>query len=619
LEKGIPVFGHIMTDYWCDVGDLNAYVKAHYDIFEKKIEIKHGFTEIKNGIMVGSGTIISAKAKIEGPCVIGSNCRIAEGCTIYPMSVIGNNNIIEKNVSLKRNVIWNNCYIESGTEIRGAIICNKVNIKSNVAVFENATIGDGCIINERAIIKPNVKVWPSKTIEPLAVVDRNVIWATRHIKAVFGENGVSGIINVDINPEFASRLGAAYGSILKKGSKVVVSSTTSNSARMFKHAFISGILSVGVEVFNLSSLLSPISRHAINFLAVEGGIHIKLCNYNSNKIRVDFMDSKGAGISRVLERKIENAFFREDFRRCSGEDISRLNNITDFKNYYVRSILNELDLQSIRDRALKVCIFSPSDFVISIVLPMLIDLGCVVSSHPVQNFYDEDLIIDKMKSMGTDFGAYIDANGESLTLIDKEGRFIKDDLFTAFTTLIVFKTIPGSRIVVPFTAPSVIEKMAEYLKGSVYRTKTSSQAVMEQMLSHNLLKNKENMAQFMLNFDALASLVKIVEYISVQKTDLAEALKEIPDFYITKKNVFCPWELKGRVMRNLITKDDTVEKAEIMDGVKFNYSDGWVLVLPDADLPICRVFSEGKNKEESEKNANHYLEKIKKIINGNMK
>ena len=51
------------------------------------------------------------------------------------------------------------------------------------------------------------------------------------------------IINVDITPEFATRLGAAYGSSFYKNAKVVVSSTTSNSVRMFKHAFVLASLS----------------------------------------------------------------------------------------------------------------------------------------------------------------------------------------------------------------------------------------------------------------------------------------------------------------------------------------------------------------------------------------
>jgi mannose-1-phosphate guanylyltransferase / phosphomannomutase len=614
LEEKHPVYGYVTKDYWCDIGDLQAYIKAHYDVFDGKLQLKHDATEIKKGVWVGSGTVIGSKARLDAPCFIGNHCRIANGCIIDSMTVIGSNNVIEEKVSIKRSIIWNNNYFEQGSEIRGAIIGNKVNVKANVSIFENASIGDGCVINERAIIKPNVKIWPSKSVDPLAVVDRNLVWASRHARAVFGENGVSGIINVDINCEFATRLGAAYGSTLKKGSKVVVSSTTANSVRMFKHAFISGILSVGVEVFNLSSLLTPISRHAINFLAVEGGIHIKLCNYNPNRLRVDFMDSKGAGISRVMERRIESAFFREDFRRCSGEEISRLNNITDFKNYYVRSILNELENEAIRDRGLKVCVFSPSDFVTSIVVPMLTDIGCKVSSFSGPDLGEEESLIEKVKSNEADFGAFIDLNGESLVLIDQHGSIIKDDLFTALTTLILFKSIPGAKVVVPFTAPSVIDKMALSFHGNVHRTKTSPQAVMEQMLSHNQLKSKENMIQFMLNFDALASMVKILEYMSVHRVSLTSLLSEIPPFFICKKNIFCPWELKGKVMRKLITRDDSIEKAELLDGVKFKFQNGWVLVLPDADLPMLRVFSEGENELESENHVNMYAEKIRKII-----
>lgn len=613
LANKKPMYGHITKDYWCDIGDLSSYLQAHYDVLDGKINIKQTSTEIKKGVWVGSGTIIEPNSEIKGPCVIGSNCRIGNGTKIDNYCVIGSNNVIEDEVSIKRSVLWDNSFIEFGSEIRGAIICNKVNFKHYVSIFEGAIVGDGCIINERAIIKPNIKIWPQKTVDSLAIVDRNIIWGSRHVKSVFGENGLSGIINVDITPEFASRLGAAYGSIYKKGTKVVVSSTTSNSARMFKHAFVSGILSVGVEVFNMSSLLTPIARHAINFLSVEGGIHIKISDDNPNKLRVDFMDSKGASISRILERKIENAFFREDFKRCSGEEISRLNNITDFKNYYVRSVLNDIDVQKIREAAPKICISSPSDFVISVMVPMLTDIGCKVASFSSSGSNVTETIVEEINNSNADFAAFVDSNGESLTLIDKLGNVIKDDLFLTLTSLILFKSQQNAKVVVPITAPSVIESLAEKYNGRVVRTKTSPQAVMEEMLNFNLLKNRESMNQFLLNFDALAGLVKIIEYICVFRTNLTETLLEIPDFYISKKKTFCPWELKGKVMRKLIT-DKSSESIELLDGVKFIFENGWALILPDADLPMFRVYSEGMSPQIADTISDTYLDKIKVII-----
>lgn len=617
LKKGVPVYGCVTRGYWCDIGDLRAYLQAHYDVLDGKIKVKTDAVEIKRGVWVGPGTVIEPEAEVNGPCYIGSNCRIGNGTVIENYCILGCDNVIEDEVSIKRSVLWDNNYVEFGSEIRGAILCNRVRLKHYVSVFEGAVIGDNCVINERAIIKPNTKIWPQKVVDPLAIVDRNIIWGSRHAKTIFGEKGLSGIINVDISPEYATRLGAAYGSVLKRGAKVVVSSTTSNSARMFKHAFVSGILSVGVEVFNLSSLLTPIARHAINFLSVEGGIHIKLSDDNPNKLNVDFMDSKGASISRVMERKIENAFFREDFKRCSGEEISRLNNITDFRNYYVRSILNEVDISRIREKAPKINIVSPSDFVISLVVPMLSDIGCKVASFSSANLDETETIKEELEKNNADFAAFIDSNGEVLVLVERGGRLIKGDLFHCLTSLISLKSTIGAKVVVPVTAPSVIEVLAEKYGGAVVRTKTSPQAVMEQMLNYNLFKNREraSMNQFLLNFDALAGLVKIIEFLCTHETTLTAALDEIPEFHISRKKLFCPWELKGKVMRTLITEENE-NRLELLDGVKFTLADGWALVLPDADMPLFRVYSEGRNVAAAEGIAELYLGKIRRIIEG---
>lgn len=614
LKDQQPMFGFITSDYWCDIGDLKAYLQAHIDVFDGKINVRIDGTQIRDKVWVGAGTVIEPGADISGPAIIGNNCKINSNASIENYTVLGNNNVVEDEVSIKRSIVWNNSFFELGTEVRGAIICNKVNLKHYVSVFENAIIGDDCTLNERAIVKPNVKIWPQKTIDTLAVVDRNVIWGSKYMRTIFGENGLSGIINVDVSPEFATRLGAAYGSMYKKGSKVVVSSTTSNAARMFKHAFISGILSVGVEVFNLSSLLTPISRYAISFLSVEGGIHIKLSEENPNRICADFMDSKGATISRAFERKIENSFVREDFKRCNGEEISRLNNVTDFKNYYLRAIMNEVNTSVIRNVQPKMVFFSPSDLVNSLVIQLLSDVGVKVVSSITKEFAgNQEDIFEEIKKNHAEFGAYIDSNGENLILFDTKGRIVAEDLFTALVSIITFETIENANVIVPITTSNVIEKLAEIYGGTVTRTKTSARAVMEEMLNYNLYKNKENKDQFFLNFDAFAGLLKIIEFLSLKNITLDKVIDDIPDFNISKKKIFCPWEQKGKVMRTLI-QESTKNKIELLDGVKFITPKGWILVIPDVDKPLCRVYAEGTSKKVSEKLADEYLEKIKTII-----
>lgn len=616
LKDKKPMYGYTATGYWNDIGDLRVYLQTHFDILDGKLKIEMPGTEIKPGVWVGTGTEIHPEAEINKPCIIGNNCRIGKGAVIENYSVIGNNVIVEEDVSIKKSIVWSGSTIQLGSELRGCILCSRVNLKNFVSVFENAVIGDDTVVNERAIIKPNVKVWPQKVIDNLAIVDRNIVWGAKFSKTIFGENGLSGIANIDISPEFTTRLGAAYGSTFKKGSKIVVSSTSSNSARMFKYAFISGLLSVGIEVFDLSELYTPVSRNAINFLSVSGGIHVKVADDNPNKICVDFMDKKGASIARSIEKKIENSFVREDFKRAPGSEINKINYMPDYKTYYITSLLNDVNESALKTRALKIVVSSPSDLVLNTASEMLRESGCNVIGLITSNKAVEE-VIENVKfniiSNKYDFGAFVDGNGEKLTLIDSQGNVIEDDLLLTLNAAIVFRSVKNAKLISSITAPSVLEEIAQVHEGQVLRTKTSSQAIMEEILGSQMRKSKESTLQFLLNFDATAAVLKIAEFISVYDTTLVDILASLPRFNLIKKKVFCPWELKGTVMRMLMEKKDT-SNIELLEGVKFHFKDGWALILPDADKPLVKIYAEGDTENIAEKLAEKYADEIQKIV-----
>lgn len=382
---------------------------------------------------------------------------------------------------------------------------------------------------------------------------------------------------------------------------------------MFKHAFISGILSVGVEVYNMSSLLTPIARTAIGFLAVEGGIHIKTDIENDNMVRVDFMDSRGATISRFNERKIENSFFKEDFKKCSADQIRRLNNITDFSIYYMRSIFRKVDIALIKAKKLKICVYAQSDFVMSIIVSMLNDLNCTTTSFKYNNKYSLDQINKSIVDTSSDFAVIIDKNAENLILVDKSGTVVKDDLFQAFIALIIFKTTPCSTFFAPITGSEVIDKLALKYNCKVKRTKNSSYAIMDEILNSS---NEKEPKQLILDFDAIAGLIYIVEYMCANNTTMTELLAEIPEIFMIKKSIHCPWELKGTIMKRIINEQD-LRKIELLDGIKLYSNQGWVFLLPDADKPVFKIISEGNSMQDSEALCDKYYNLLERIIENN--
>jgi len=55
-------------------------------------------------------------------------------------------------------------------------------------------------------------------------------WST----SLFGSYGIIGANNVEVTPEFAAKIGCAYGTILGKGSEVFTGRDVDKSSRMLK-------------------------------------------------------------------------------------------------------------------------------------------------------------------------------------------------------------------------------------------------------------------------------------------------------------------------------------------------------------------------------------------------
>ncbi|MGI6669437.1 MAG: sugar phosphate nucleotidyltransferase [Acetivibrionales bacterium] len=240
------LYGYITEDYWCDIGDTAAYIRAHSDVMNGIAKVDIPGEEMEAGIRVGIGTEIDDGALLRAPCIIGSGCRIRANAEIGSYSVIGDNSIVSGRCGIKRSIIWKNCFLGENVQLRGSIICGNVHIKNGAAAFEQSIVGEHSLVDEHAIIRPSVKIWPDKYIRQGAEVSANIVWGSKAGRQIFGARGAGGQVNTDITPEFAARLGAAYGASIGNKGNIGVSFDGTNSALMIKHAVISGLLSSGV-------------------------------------------------------------------------------------------------------------------------------------------------------------------------------------------------------------------------------------------------------------------------------------------------------------------------------------------------------------------------------------
>jgi mannose-1-phosphate guanylyltransferase/phosphomannomutase len=611
LQNNRKMVGYVAEGYWCDIGNIEQYMKCQVDILKGNVKVDIKGEKYRDGIWIGENAEISPKANIEAPAFIGSGCKLYSGAEVGPFSVIGKHNIVSNGTKIKRSVVLNNCYIGDNTQIKGAVLCNNVQLESRVSVFEDCAIGDETLVGERTIIKPGVRVWPNKEIEASTVIKENIIWGGKFSRSLFGKKGISGEVNVDITPEFVSKLGSAYGSLLRPESKVAISCSDSGAAQMFKYSLATGLLSMGIEVYDLKKMITPMTRHAALFFGVQGAIHVSMNEGKSEKVNILFMDSNGCDIDKAMERKIENSFIREDFRRIKTDSFKRISHMSDCVEYYNRHIINGVGVHNIRNQKYKIILSVRNPMILSLFQTFFTELRVNLKLYHEYN----DLIglSKEVQNSGANLGIFISDEGEHAILVDEKGNIIKDSQYEALNALVLLKSTKLRTLVAPVTASGVMEDIAKICDAKFIRTKSIQKNILDTLIKNEKrVSRREVVSNYLIGLDCIGMCIYTLNMMASNNISLSNIVNIIPKYYNKRQEINCPWNMKGMVMRNLI-EENTSKSVELIEGVKLNYEKGWVLILPDADEPLCRIYAESKDQDVMKSLSEEFLERIKII------
>lgn len=632
LEKDEPMYGYVAEGYWCDVGHLEAYREAQYDGLHQKVKLDFPYYEKSAGIWIGDNTYVDSSAVIHAPAMIGDNCRIGARVKIEAGTVIGDNVTVGSDADLKRPIIWNGATVGDEAHLRACVISRGTRMNRRSQALEGSVVGSLSIVGEEAQIAPGVRVWPSKRIESGAILNINLIWGNTAQRNLFGQRGVSGLANIDLTPEFVVKLGASYGSTLKLDSTVIVSRDQRSVSRMIGRAMIAGLMSAGINVENLEATAIPITRTIMsNMVNVTGGIHVRLDPNRPDYLLIEFFDRQGISISKSQEKKIEGAYFKEDLRRVTMEEIGSVGYPSGIMETYIRTFERYINIEAVRSSSSKIVI----DYVYAVagaVLPQLLaKFGCdaVVLNASLKetaiSATQKEVLLNQLgqvvEALKANFGVQVSANGEQLILVDEAGLPIRGEALTALMVNTIFTANPRSTVVVPVNASSAVEEIARRHDGTVVRTKVNPTALMEasQDNPNVVLGGNSDMGfifpQLHPGFDAMFSIAKLIEMLTIQERSLADIRHDLPNVYHKYCSLRCAWKIKGSLMRYLVETHDT-DNLELIDGVKIinPQNDNWVLILPDAGEPLVHIYANSGDRLWVEQQLAEYRERVQNFI-----
>ncbi len=447
------------------------------------------------------------------------------------------------------------------------------------------------------------------------------------IKRLFGTFGVRRIANQELTPEFASKLAAAYGTLVK--GTIAVGGDPRTSTEMIKHSVIAGLLSSGCRVIDLGILPTPAVQFAVrNYY--DGGIMITASHNPPKYNGLKFVDSDGIGIPEEMEVKIEDMFFNENPDRVSWNEIEEVFENSSIIDEYVENVFNRVDKDIITNANLKVIVDCGSGAACFTTPYLLRKLGCEVTTmncqpdgffpgrNPEPTAENLEELREVVKSTNADLGIAHDGDADRTICIDEKGDFVFGDKTFALVEKDMLIENGGGTIVTTVATSAAIYDIAEEYGGEVIATRVGDLLVARELKDRNgLFGGEENggliFPDFVYGRDAALSTAKIVEIIAKEGKPLSELIEELPKYCSAKLKVECPDNLKTDVMKKIV--DVTYEyEVDIKDGVKILTDEGWVIIRPSGTEPIFRCFAEAKNEEEANKMAEWGISLVKENL-----
>jgi mannose-1-phosphate guanylyltransferase/phosphomannomutase len=179
---------------------------------------------------------------------------------------------------------------------------------------------------------------------------------------------------------------------------------------------------------------------------------------------------------------------------------------------------------------------------------------------------------------------------------------------------------PGT-VMAPATTPQWIVSHVETSGGSFTATPGEASAVLRASAAPGVCLAADGEGGFIWPsffgaFDAMYTLVKLLEMRAVFGAKLSDVRRRLPvSTYITATE-FCPWEAKGRVMRRLLEEHEGRE-LDLVDGLKVFVEGGFVLVRPDPDEPSYHVVASVDDEATGRQLVDEYLERVRVAQGGN--
>lgn len=440
----------------------------------------------------------------------------------------------------------------------------------------------------------------------------------------FETDGVRGEANIELTPELAFKLGRVGGYVLsqhetgEKRPRVLVGRDTRISGEMLEHALIAGLLSVGIEVFQLGVIATPGVSYLTRTQKASAGVMISASHNPAQDNGIKFFGNDGFKLDDEQELEIEALLdAKEDtLPRPSAAGLGTVEEFPEgllrYSQFLQQTITGDL-------AGIKVCIDAAHGATATSVNRLFADLETdfytmgtapnglnindgVGSTHPEKL---AEFVLEKQADVGLAF----DGDGDRIIAVDELGNIIDGDkiMYICGKYLSEQKRLKHNTIVTTVMSNLGFRKAVEAAGMKDVITQVGDRYVVEEMRKNDYNFGGEQSGHMIfLDFnttgDGMLSGIQLLNVMKQTGKKLSELAADVAIYPQKLVNI------------RVSDKEGAMEvpkiKAIVTEAEEEMADNGRILVRPSGTEPLLRVMAEAPTDELVE----YYVEKIANVV-----
>jgi len=423
-----------------------------------------------------------------------------------------------------------------------------------------------------------------------------------------GIGGVRGVVGETFTPDLVVGFAQAFGSYVGRG-PILVCRDTRPSGPMVAAAVAAGLLATGNEVVDLGVCPTPSLQLAVKWLGAHGGISITAGHNPAPWNALKFVRQDGLYLTAAQTEELLDIYHQGRFDKAAWDTIPTRVGKAEAIAHHLDVLRAQFDVDRVRARRLRVAV-DCCNGACSLLSPRwLAELGCevlAINDDPASPFAHTPepkpetavQVRAVVKAGRADIGLVHDGDGERVSLVDETGRALSEEMTLPLAADMALQERVGP-VVTNVCTTMAVERVASRYHAPVIRTPVGQPFISEAMLDHHAVIGGEGNGSVAVprvqpSHDSAATIGLILSHLAVAGRPLSELVSALPPVVMVKEHVPIEPNVIYSALQDFrdAVQEEGEGQADLSDGVKVSFPDGWVHVRASNTESMLRLIVE---------------------------